>query len=146
MKLCWFYFGSYQKCFAPMWIMTIEHWSLMVNVESWFLVLFTTLVVLHRFYFMSLFDSVCVLNLNSAEFVVVYRCGQTLFRNLKMEDLMSLKPMFSGTYMNLLKARFSLLHFFSHIFTTFFLILLAFSISYVNMWKKKFELQIELVV
>jgi len=49
-----------------------------------------------------------------------YRCGQTLFRNLKMEDLMSLKPMFSGTYMNLLKARFSLLHFFSHILTIFF--------------------------
>ena len=34
------------------------------------------------------------------------RSGQTSFRNPKMEDLMWLRLMFSGTYMNQFKARF----------------------------------------
>ena len=35
------------------------------------------------------------------------RCGQTLFRNPKMEDLMWLRHMFSGTCMNRFEARYT---------------------------------------
>ena len=61
------------------------------------------------------------------------RCGQTLFRNPKMEDWMWLRPMFSGTYTNQLEARFC-----SVTLTIFAcsIVHMPFSIAMWNMWKK----------
>lgn len=46
------------------------------------------------------------------------RCGQILFRKRKMEDLMWLRLMFSGTYTNQYEARFSSLHLSFHFHNT----------------------------
>jgi len=118
---CLFCFGS--SAFIPllrfvqMSRMTTEHWSLTASAECWSLVLFITLVALQRFCSL---PSLCVCSkLHVHLFLYVFlksglkrddlwcfRSGQTSFRNPKMEDLMWLRLMFSGTYTNQFEARF----------------------------------------
>ena len=122
----WFWFGS--SAFMPllrfvqMSRMTTEHWSLMASAESWFLVLFITLVALQRF---SSLPSFCVFQMLHVHYffpmfmnfgvkrggIYCCRCGQTSFKSPKMEELMWLKLMFSGTYTNQFKARSSSFYF-----------------------------------